>query len=95
VTLVVQVNGTEQRMVCGRGAWHKGQGAWGRLSTQPVAVSGGWTGDDTFAAKLCFYETPFIYTAHLKFSGDEVRCAVESNVGFGPLKQAPLVGKAR
>jgi hypothetical protein len=60
-----------------------------------VAASGAWTADDTFTAKLCFYETPFVFTARLKFSGDEVRCAVEPNVGFGRPKKAPLVGKAR
>lgn len=95
VTLVARSGGSEQRIVCGRGAWRKGRGAWGRLPTQPVAASGGWTGDDTFAAKLCFYETPFLFAVRLKFSGDEVRCEVESNVGFGPLKPAPLVGKAK
>jgi CubicO group peptidase (beta-lactamase class C family)/dienelactone hydrolase len=95
VTLVVRSNGTEQRIACGRGAWRKGRGALGQLPTQPVAASGAWTGDDTFAAKLCFYETPFIFTARLTFSGDEVRCAVESNVGFGRVKQEPLVGKAK
>jgi CubicO group peptidase (beta-lactamase class C family) len=95
VTLVVRINGAEQRIVCGRGAWRKGRGAWGRLPTQPVAASGAWTTADTFTARLCFYETPFIFTARLKFSGDEVRCDVESNVGFWPLKQAPLTGRAR
>jgi hypothetical protein len=95
VTLVARINGAEQRIVCGRGEWRKGRGAWGQLATQPVAASGAWTADDTFTAKLCFYETPFIFTARLKFTGDEVRCAAESNVGFGPLKQAPLVGKAK
>jgi CubicO group peptidase (beta-lactamase class C family) len=94
-TLVVRFDGAEQRIVCGRGAWRKGRGAWGRLPAQPVAASGGWTADDTFTAKLCFYETPFIFTARLKFTGDEVRCEAESNVGFWPLKQAPLVGKAK
>jgi CubicO group peptidase (beta-lactamase class C family) len=95
VALVVRFNGAEQRIVCGRGAWQKGRGAWGRLPAQPVAASGAWTEDDTFTARLCFYETPFLVTARLKFSGDEVRCEVESNVGFGPTKQAPLVGKAK
>jgi CubicO group peptidase (beta-lactamase class C family) len=93
--LVARFQGTEQRLVCGHAAWQKGRGAWGRLPSQPVAGSGAWTGDDTFTAKLCFYETPFIFTVRLKFSGDEVRCEVESNVGFGQLKQAPLVGKAK
>jgi CubicO group peptidase (beta-lactamase class C family) len=95
VTLVARFNGAEQRLVCGRGEWRKGRGAWGRLPAQPVAASGAWTADDTFTARLCFYETPFIFTARLKFSGDEVRCAAESNVGFGPLKPVPLVGKAK
>jgi hypothetical protein len=95
VILSARFNGAEQRIACGRGAWRKGRGAWGRLPAQPVAASGGWTGEDTFAAKLCFYETPLLFTARLKFSGEEVRCEAESNVGFWPLKQAALVGKAK
>ena len=95
VTLVARFNGVDQRIVCGRGAWQKGRGAWGRLATQPIASSGAWTGDGTFTARLCFYETPFVFTVRLKFSGDEVRCDVVSNVGFGRLQRAPLVGKAK
>jgi CubicO group peptidase (beta-lactamase class C family) len=95
VTLVARFKGTDQRIVCGHGAWRKGRAAWGTLAAQPVAASGAWTADDTFVAKLCFYETPFIFTVRLKFAAEEVRCDVESNVGFGPLKQAQLVGKAR
>ncbi len=95
VTLVARFDGAEQRIVCGRGAWRKGQGGWSRLPAQPVAASGAWTADDTFAARLCFYQTPFIFTARLKFSGDEVRCEMESNVGFWTLKPAALVGKAK
>jgi CubicO group peptidase (beta-lactamase class C family) len=95
VTLVVWLHGAEQRIVCGSGEWRKGRGAWGMLPAQPVAASGAWTTDDTFAGKLCFYETPFLFTVGLKFSGDEVRCEVASNVGFWPLKAPPLAGKAK
>jgi hypothetical protein len=94
VTLITHFNGAESRIVCGRGAWRKGRGLVGRLPEQPVAASGAWTEDGTFTAKLCFYETPFVWTIRLKFAGDEVRAEAESNVGFGPAKQAPLVGKA-
>jgi len=59
-----------------------------------VSTSGAWTSDDTFTAKLCFTHTPFIATVKLKFTGDEVRCETEMNVGFGPTKEVPLVGKA-
>jgi len=94
VSLVVRVNGVEQRTACGRGAWCKGQLAWGILPLQPVATSGGWTADGTFTARLCFYETPFMITVRLRFAGKEVQCNSESNVGFGPTKELRLVGKA-
>jgi len=94
VTLVARFNGIEQRIVCGRGAWQKGRAAWGPLSEQPAAASGAWTEDDTFTAKLCFYETPFTITVSLKFAAEELCYNSQSNVGFGPTKQPQLVGKA-
>jgi CubicO group peptidase (beta-lactamase class C family) len=95
VSLVARVDGSEQRIVCGRGAWQKGKCAWMKLNEQPVAASGAWTGDDTFTAKLCFYETPFTMTMKLKFSGDELKWSAESNVGFGSTKSSQLTGKAK
>jgi hypothetical protein len=94
VTLVSRFNGVERRIVCGRGAWKKGRGAWGTQPEQAVAASGAWTEDETFTAKLCLCETPFIVTVRLKFSGDEARYDFASNVGFGPVKRNQLVGKA-
>ena len=92
--LVMKVDGEEQRIRCGEGAWTDQTAAWGRLSKQPAAAAGGWTGD-TFTAKICFYETPFIATLRLKFSGDELIFNSETNVGFGPTKQPELVGTAQ
>jgi len=94
VTMVARFDGVERRIVCGRGAWQKGRTAWGPFPEQPVAASGAWTEGDTFTAKLCFYETPFTITVRLKLSGEELRYNAEPNVGFGPLKQPQLVGKA-
>jgi CubicO group peptidase (beta-lactamase class C family) len=94
VTLVARIDGVERRIACGHGSWQKGRAAWGRFAEQPAAASGAWTEEDTYTAKLCFYESPFIVTVRLKFAGDEVRCRAESNVGFGPTKDSALVGKA-
>ncbi|MBN2475378.1 MAG: serine hydrolase [Pirellulales bacterium] len=94
VTLVIRQDGTEQRIVCGRGTWEKGRATWGPLTQQPIAASGAWTGDDTFTARICFSETPFVVTVGLQFSGDELRCRAQANVGFGPTRQPELVGKA-
>lgn len=87
-------NGAEHPFECGHGDWIKGIAAVGRFPEQPLAASGGWVNDDTFRAKICFYETPFILTMSLKFDGDDVTVESESNVGFGPTKQPRLVGKA-
>ena len=95
VTLVTRFNGVEQRIVCGRGVWQKGRAAWGRLREQPVAASGAWTEDDTFTAKLCFYETPFILTVRLKFSGDELRYSAAVERRFRADQATPTGRKGR
>jgi CubicO group peptidase (beta-lactamase class C family) len=94
-TLVARRDGIDQRINCGRGIWLDGQAAWGPLNRQPVAASGAWTATDTYMAKLCFYETPFVVTIRLTFSGDELQYNAESNVGFGSTKESSLVGKAK
>jgi CubicO group peptidase (beta-lactamase class C family) len=94
-TIVAQLAGTQRRLACGNNAWQKGRLAYGALPEQPVAISGAWTADDTFTAKICFYETPFITTARLRFAGDELFFDSEANVGFGPTRQPQLVGKAQ
>jgi hypothetical protein len=68
--------------------------AWARWPEQPVAASGAWTADDTFTAKLCFYETPQIVTLRLKFAGPQLQYDCEANVSFGPTKDPPLTGRA-
>ena len=94
VTIVAKFGGVEKRITCGRDGWRKGRLAWGSSPEQPVAVSGAWTENDTFTAKICFYETPFINTLSLKFSGDELHYTSEANVGFGSTKEKSLVGKS-
>jgi CubicO group peptidase (beta-lactamase class C family) len=93
--LVARLDGVVRRISCGSGTWTKARMAFGPLfPEQPVAASGGWSGDDTFKAKICFYETPFIITVTLKFEKDQLLLDSQSNVGFGPTKHQRLVGKA-
>lgn len=94
VTLVTRVDGVEGRIVCGRGAWLRQRTAWDRFVEQPAAAAGAWTESDTFSAKLCFYETPYIVTIRLKFVGKELRFNAETNVGFGRTKAPQLIGRA-
>lgn len=95
-TLLVRFEGVEQRIRCGYGTWIKGEAALGAgAKPQPIAASGAWTGNNTFTAQICSYETPFVYTVSLRFVGDEVRLTVRANVGFGPTAEPELVGKPK
>ena len=80
------------RIECGHNSWTKGKAAWGLQKLEAIAASGAWTADDTFTAKICLYETPFIHTVSLKFSGDELRFNSEANVAFGSGRDPELVG---
>jgi CubicO group peptidase (beta-lactamase class C family) len=93
-TLVARFAGVDQRIPCGRGEWKKGRIAFARFPQQPAAASGAWTGENTYTARVCFTETPFILKVNLKFAGNEVLLDSESNVAFGSTKQPQLVGKA-
>ncbi|MGZ8898608.1 MAG: serine hydrolase domain-containing protein [Limisphaerales bacterium] len=99
-TIVAKIDGVESRIICGRGEWKKTEALWntgpltGGSKVHRIAASGGWTADDAFTAKLCFYETPFVHRLTLKFSGDELRVNNEANVGFGPAKEPELIGRA-
>ncbi|MDB5353465.1 MAG: dap [Planctomycetota bacterium] len=92
LTLIARIDGEERRITCGRGSWQNGRAAWGSLPAQPASASYAWTGDDTFAAKLCFYETPFTITLRLRFSGDDVLYDSRQNVGFEATRQPELKG---
>jgi len=95
VTLVARFDGVERRIVCGHNAWHKQRAALGQFPEQPVAASGAWTETDTFAAKLCLYETPYTVTVRLKFTGRELQYNAQANVAFGPTRQPQLTGQVQ
>lgn len=91
-TLVMKQNGAEQRVAIGHGSWKKSRLAIGDFQSQPVAGSGAWTAPDTYTARLCLYEEPFILTINLKFVDDKLQFDSEYNVNFGPARLPQLVG---
>lgn len=94
VTIVARFGGVEHRIASAPGQWVRGRAGWGLMRRTALAASGAWTAADTFTAKLCFYETPFVNTVTLKFSGNEVQCHSKPNVEFGPKNEFQLVGIA-
>jgi CubicO group peptidase (beta-lactamase class C family) len=91
--LAVRARGAEQRLRCPHGQWQKNRYTWGPYPERPVATSGAWASDDTYLARICFYETPSHLTFRLRFAGDELTVESELNVAFGPTRQPTLVGR--
>ena len=65
------------------------------VSIRTTAGSGTWSADNTYIAKICFFETPYVLTIKLDFSNDKLRLDSEWNVAFGPTKPGQLVGELK
>ncbi len=84
-TLTLRMNGVEQRVRIGSGAWETGRMTFAADAArqpieQSVAASGAWAADGIYKAKLAFYETPFYATLTLDFSGGKLSLGTEYNV---------------
>jgi hypothetical protein len=94
--LVAKFDGkAEQRIPCGANEWKKCRLAFGTRPEQAAAVSGAWTGDNTYTAKICFYETPFVVTVGMDFSDGHLKFEPVWNVSFGGVKKGQLIGDLR
>jgi hypothetical protein len=61
---------------------------------RPVAASGAWEDEHTFALKLCFTETPFHPTARFRFQGDSLTISLDPNVGWDGAAGVEFTGMA-
>jgi len=60
--------------------------------TARYAVSGAWTGDDTYTIRFRLIETPFYFTITSRFSGEQVDIHAAINVFFTPIEYK-IVGR--
>ncbi len=85
---------------CGTGAWLRGTTTFRKrishmwdVDRQGVAAAAAWSDDDTFTAKICFDETPFIITARFKFEGDKLLLNMDHNQRWGERHRPQLTGQ--
>ncbi|MCC6456048.1 MAG: serine hydrolase [Caldilineaceae bacterium] len=100
VRLTVHDRAGEHQLACGYQQWEAGETRLGQEPDAPlpypVAASGAWSADDTYAMRLCFSETPFIPTMRFRFVEECLEFDQRYNVGFGPpeeLEAPRLLGK--
>ena len=80
-------------IACGSETWLKGSTKFGDGEEGVVAASGAWVDENTYVAKLYYYETPFASTLTLHFTGDGLELTLAKNVSFGPVQPTKLVGQ--
>jgi CubicO group peptidase (beta-lactamase class C family) len=102
VILALSWDGIEHRIACAYGTWRPGRTALFptlandplRQPEQSIAAAGAWASPETFTAKVCLNETPYILTLSFRFEGSEVFFDLKQNVAFGPSERPQLIGKA-
>ncbi|MBZ0302611.1 MAG: beta-lactamase family protein, partial [Anaerolineae bacterium] len=94
-TVDIHTTSAEETIVCGSGAWQRGQTGLFHESrlvdSQRITTSGAWTAEDTFTMLIRFYETPFYQTVVCQFAGDDLTVEIKVNVGFGNPEPVTLV----
>ena len=89
-TVTLQTMFGEQVIPIGQNEWLEGAIPLPNVTAR-YAVSGAWTGDDTYTTVLRLIETPFYLTITSRFSADQVNIHAAINVFFYPVEYS-LVG---
>jgi hypothetical protein len=97
LTITTKTDGKEQVIACSADAWKRGTilapgngSALAPPAIRNIASTGAWTTEDTYTARVALYETPFVLTLTLRFTGDEVAYDSQLNIGR---KDPQLVGR--
>src|SRR5262249_49103182 len=91
VALTIRMGGVDQHVTASRAGWRKGTMTF-RGAQEPIAASGGWTADDTYALRIVRYRTPFAATYQLRFTSDQLVVDSEQNVGNTDTRIAHFTG---
>jgi CubicO group peptidase (beta-lactamase class C family) len=91
-SLALTLSGVNRTLTLGHASWIFGETAPFDGSSRAVAASGAWVSDDTFVARLVFYETPFENTIALTFADGEVTIDIAQNVSFDTTHLLHAVG---
>jgi CubicO group peptidase (beta-lactamase class C family) len=94
VILTIWNNHGENRIDCGDGRWIEGRTTLLDGSNQAVAATGAWRTEDSYLARLCYFETPFVHTVVATFADDTMTLDVTQNVSFGSTQLVHSVGHA-
>ena len=103
-TLVVFSHGKEHNISIGNSVWKNGRtdfvaGADWRVvnaGEQSVAASGAWTANDTYMARLSYYETPLTVSLNFRFAGSHVVLLnMDYSVVIGEMTSGQIVGEAK
>ena len=98
-TVVMHTDRGQRRLVSDTDDWVRGTAPMSGSTIVParpdarVAARGAWLDEETYAMKVCYYETPYVETITWKFDGDRLSVTRKMNVSFGPTERPGLAGR--
>ncbi len=92
--IVLETESGVQRIECRGDQWTTVTSTLPAFASSKVSTCGAWENNDTLVAKVCLFETPYIWTMKFNVKDDSVTLDMETNVGFRSTKQL-LVGKVK
>mgnify|MGYP001022096164 CR=1 FL=1 len=81
-------------MPVGYGAWLKGMSDLRGRGEEPIAACGAWTADDTYEARVAYYESEVGLVLRCHYGDDQVRLEVAPNVSWGSTDPTTIIGRA-
>jgi CubicO group peptidase (beta-lactamase class C family) len=92
-TVIVYDERGAHSMQVGRGTWLKGTTDARGRDDEPVAAGGAWTAEDTYEARVCYYEAVFCPVFRFRYTNNELRLEVEPNVSWGSTMPTTIRGR--
>jgi CubicO group peptidase (beta-lactamase class C family) len=92
-TVTVRDASGEHSMQIGRRTWLKGTTDARGHGDEPIAAGGAWTAEDTYEARVCYYEAVFCPVFRFQYTSGELRLEVEPNVSWGPTTPMTITGR--
>lgn len=93
-TVIIGGERGEHLVPVGCGAWRRGSSDLRGRGKEPVASSGAWTADDTYAVHICLYTAELCYVLRFHFGGEDLRLEIEPNVSWVEPKVTTIAGHA-
>ena len=94
-TLIVGDERGEHPIQVGDSTWLRGTTDLRGNGYEPVAACGGWTAENIYEVRVCYYESEFCPVLRFHYTSDKLKLEVEPNVSWGTPTVTAITGRSK